>query len=197
MDIIRELNSSLDLEAGGQLADTLRNLYSFFERRLLESNCKKSRKGIDEVIPMLKQLRDAWFKMLNGQTTRHAPGRRRRGRPANWPPHECRKRTVARLPRMAPAGAGRDQGHSNPQLEFAVRLPSGHPGLSITGRRPDPGNPRRMAARRLQSGGKGAESSGARLRPAGTDPAKSKPSANHAAPTPAKSSISWARPGRI
>jgi len=67
VDIIRELNSSLDVEAGGPLADTLRNLYGFFERRLLESNLKKSRAGIDEVIPMLKQLRDAWFKMLNGE----------------------------------------------------------------------------------------------------------------------------------
>ena len=65
VEIIRELNSSLDLEAGGQLADTLRNLYCFFERRLSESNRTKSRKGIDEVIPMLKELRDAWFQMLN------------------------------------------------------------------------------------------------------------------------------------
>ena len=66
VDIIRELDGSLDLEAGGQLAETLRGLYAFFERRLIESNLKKSRKGIDEVIPMLKQLRDAWFQMLNG-----------------------------------------------------------------------------------------------------------------------------------
>jgi flagellar protein FliS len=66
LDIIRELNSSLDLEAGGQLAQTLCNLYAFFERRLTESNRKKSRQGIDDVIPMLKQLRDAWFQMLNG-----------------------------------------------------------------------------------------------------------------------------------
>ena len=65
VDILRELNSSLDLEAGGQLADTLRNLYAYFERRLHESNVRKSRKGIDEVLPMLKQLRDAWFNMLN------------------------------------------------------------------------------------------------------------------------------------
>jgi flagellar protein FliS len=73
VDIIRELNCSLDLEAGGQLASTLRNLYAFFERRLLESNLKKSRQGIDEVIPMLKQLRDAWFDMLNGVTNVPVP----------------------------------------------------------------------------------------------------------------------------
>ena len=68
VDILRELSSSLDLEAGGQLANTLCSLYAFFERRLLESNLKKSRRGIDEVIPMLKQLRDAWFQMLSGNT---------------------------------------------------------------------------------------------------------------------------------
>jgi len=68
LDIIRELNSSLDLEAGGELASTLRSLYSYFERRLIATNLKKSRQGIDEVIPMLKGLRDAWFQMLNGAT---------------------------------------------------------------------------------------------------------------------------------
>lgn len=66
IDIVRELNQSLDLEAGGQLAETLRNLYNFFEQRLVESNLKKSRKGIDEILPMVRQLRDAWFSMLNG-----------------------------------------------------------------------------------------------------------------------------------
>jgi flagellar protein FliS len=66
IDIVRELNHCLDLEAGGQLAETLRNLYNFFEQRLVESNLKKSRKGIDEILPMVKQLRDAWFAMLSG-----------------------------------------------------------------------------------------------------------------------------------
>jgi flagellar protein FliS len=66
VDIVRELNGSLDLDAGGQLAETLRNLYAYFERRLIESNIRKTRAGIDEVLPMIKQLRDAWFQMLNG-----------------------------------------------------------------------------------------------------------------------------------
>jgi flagellar protein FliS len=64
LDIVRELNGSLDMTAGGQLAETLRNLYSYFEQRLNESNIKKSPEGIHEVMPMLKQLRDAWFAML-------------------------------------------------------------------------------------------------------------------------------------
>ena len=66
LNIIHELNNSLDLEAGGELADTLRNLYTYFDRRLNESNFKKTRDGIDEVLPLLRQLRDAWFQMLNG-----------------------------------------------------------------------------------------------------------------------------------
>lgn len=66
IDIIRELNYSLDMDAGGQLASTLRGLYSYFERRLTDSILKKSRDGIEEVLPMLRELREAWHGMLNG-----------------------------------------------------------------------------------------------------------------------------------
>lgn len=76
-DIIRELNASLDVNAGGQLAETLRNLYAFFEQRLTESNLKKSPEGVHEIIPMLKQLRDAWSAMLTNQDgTDHSPAPR-------------------------------------------------------------------------------------------------------------------------
>jgi len=67
LDIVRELNGSLDMAAGGQLAETLRNLYMYFEQRLNDSNFKKSPEGVQEVMPMLKQLRDAWFAMLAKQ----------------------------------------------------------------------------------------------------------------------------------
>lgn len=67
MDIVRELNVCLDTEAGGQLASTLRDLYSYMERRLLESNLKKHRAGADEVVGQLKELRDAWSTMLANQ----------------------------------------------------------------------------------------------------------------------------------
>ena len=67
MDIVRELNVCLDTEAGGKLAWTLRDLYNYMERRLLESNFKKKRAGVDEVIGQLKELRDAWVAMLANQ----------------------------------------------------------------------------------------------------------------------------------
>jgi flagellar protein FliS len=64
VDIIRQLNSSLNVEAGGELARTLRRLYVYFESRLTESNVKKQREGIDEVIVHVNGIRDAWAAML-------------------------------------------------------------------------------------------------------------------------------------
>jgi flagellar protein FliS len=67
VDIIRHLNHSLNLEAGGKLAETLRGLYYYFDQRIVESNLSKKREGVDEVIGHLKGLRDAWADMLAKQ----------------------------------------------------------------------------------------------------------------------------------
>jgi flagellar secretion chaperone FliS len=72
-DIIRHLNHSLNLEAGGKLAETLRRLYHYFDHRLTESNLKKQRDGVDEVINHLKELRDAWAAMLDKQGQESIP----------------------------------------------------------------------------------------------------------------------------
>jgi flagellar protein FliS len=76
VNIIRQLNNSLNLEAGGRLAETLRNLYHYFDRRIVESNFGKQREGVDEVIVHLKKLRDAWAAMLagNGEASPLPPG---------------------------------------------------------------------------------------------------------------------------
>lgn len=67
MDIIRELNLSLNMEQGGEFAMTLRRLYDYFDRRIWESNVQKRPEGIKEVIGHLTVLRDAWATMLRGQ----------------------------------------------------------------------------------------------------------------------------------
>jgi len=64
LDIVRELSLSLNREAGGELAGTLCKLYAYFEDRLQESNLKKQRGGVDEVIQHISGLRDAWAGML-------------------------------------------------------------------------------------------------------------------------------------
>jgi flagellar protein FliS len=63
--IIHELNAALDLEAGGELAVTLRRLYLYFDWRLDQSNRLKTSEGIKEIITRLTMLRDAWEKMLH------------------------------------------------------------------------------------------------------------------------------------
>lgn len=67
-DIIRELSNSLNLEQGGEFAAKMRGLYDYFDRRLWESDLKKEREGVDEVIKHLNRLRDAWSTMLAGQS---------------------------------------------------------------------------------------------------------------------------------
>ena len=66
-EIIFELNVSLNMQDGGTLAVTLRSLYHYMDRRLMESNVKKEQAGIKEVVSRLCVLRDAWSQMLQGQ----------------------------------------------------------------------------------------------------------------------------------
>ena len=70
VDIIRHLNYALNLETGGELAETLRRLYHYFDARLTESNLQKQRAGVDEVLVHLKGLREAWATMLANQGQR-------------------------------------------------------------------------------------------------------------------------------
>ena len=67
-DILHELNVTLDMEKGGDLALTLRNLYDYLSNRLHESNARKEKEGIDECFERLTVLRDAWAQMLDNQT---------------------------------------------------------------------------------------------------------------------------------
>ena len=66
-EIINELNYSLNLELGGEIAKRLRQLYLYFDRRLTESNLAKEPSGIKEVISRVSSLREAWAIILSGQ----------------------------------------------------------------------------------------------------------------------------------
>jgi flagellar protein FliS len=68
-DIIRELDHSLNLAAGGEFAQTMRRLYRYFDEQLGQSNLRKEPDGIRLVIRLLTTLRDAWFEMLSGRGT--------------------------------------------------------------------------------------------------------------------------------
>ncbi len=59
-DIITELMVSLNMEAGGEVAENLLNLYAYMKKRLIEANMKKDAGIVKEVIRHMETLRSAW-----------------------------------------------------------------------------------------------------------------------------------------
>lgn len=60
------LHASLDIEAGGELAERLSALYEYMTQRLLFANLKNSLAALDEVYELLVGLRDAWSQIAPG-----------------------------------------------------------------------------------------------------------------------------------
>lgn len=65
--ILNELQSGLNLEAGGEFASTMHRLYDYHNRRLLEANLRKQVEPVVEVERLVRELRDAWAQMLTKQ----------------------------------------------------------------------------------------------------------------------------------
>lgn len=55
------LKVSLDMEAGGELAERLAALYDYMTDRLLYANLHSNRAALDEVATLLDGLREAWM----------------------------------------------------------------------------------------------------------------------------------------
>ena len=60
-DIFYELMATLDVNQGGQWAHQLMSIYEFIVIRLGEANIKKDTKIMDEVIPLIEDIRDTWY----------------------------------------------------------------------------------------------------------------------------------------
>lgn len=74
LDIIAELNASLNMEKGGELAQNLYKLYTYCNARLLRANLKMDITLIDEVIDILSTFRAAFAEISKTET---APGTQR------------------------------------------------------------------------------------------------------------------------
>lgn len=59
-DIFYELMISLDRTAGGEWGNNLYAVYEFINHRLAQANIKKDVKIMDEVIPLIEEVRDLW-----------------------------------------------------------------------------------------------------------------------------------------
>ena len=58
--IVGGLKSSLNKEAGGELADNLDSLYEYIEHRLLTANMKNDVDILDEVSKLLHEIKSGW-----------------------------------------------------------------------------------------------------------------------------------------
>ena len=62
--ILAELQNGLNLEVGGEFAQTMHRLYDYHTRRLLEANLRKQVEPVIEVERLVRELREAWAQML-------------------------------------------------------------------------------------------------------------------------------------
>ncbi|MBQ5472802.1 MAG: flagellar export chaperone FliS [Treponema sp.] len=69
--IIAELECSLDMEKGGEIAQNLMSLYLFFNKELTEATFNHSSSKIQPVLKMLNDLLSAWRTASN--STSNAP----------------------------------------------------------------------------------------------------------------------------
>ena len=65
LDIINELDATLNKEEGGDLASNLHNLYFLCSTRLLQANIRMDASLIDSVIEILTGLRGAFAQIIN------------------------------------------------------------------------------------------------------------------------------------
>ena len=68
--IINGLRSSLDIQAGGQIAVNLNDLYDYMTRRLTDANIENDVGILDEVSGLLVEIKSAWDAMP--EDVRHA-----------------------------------------------------------------------------------------------------------------------------
>jgi len=63
ISIINGLRTSLDMDAGGEIAVNLDDLYSYMIRRLIDANVENKTEVLDEVSGLMLEIKGAWDAM--------------------------------------------------------------------------------------------------------------------------------------
>jgi flagellar protein FliS len=61
-DIFIELMATLDINSAGNWGKNLMAIYEFINYKLVQANFKKDIHIIDEVLPVIEDVRDTWYK---------------------------------------------------------------------------------------------------------------------------------------
>jgi flagellar protein FliS len=77
-DIIMELNLALDMDIGGEISHSLRQLYVYIYKRLLDANMELNKDYIQECIGIMENLLGAWEQAVQetegAGSSAHKPG---------------------------------------------------------------------------------------------------------------------------
>lgn len=63
--VVNELNVTLNMDAGGEIARNLRDIYLFVNRHLAQAAMKRDVSAIGEAMNLIQELRDSWADAMN------------------------------------------------------------------------------------------------------------------------------------
>ena len=86
LDVVAELQSSLNPQKGGEVAENLRKLYFLCSTKLLTANMNMDQNLIDEVMRMLSGVRDAFAQINTPEFAPPAPAPTQGSRSSNSVP---------------------------------------------------------------------------------------------------------------
>ena len=72
--IVSELHSTLDADRGGQIAESLNDLYAYMTTRIMDAATKNEIAALTEVERLLGTLRDAWQQVAAMPPSALVPG---------------------------------------------------------------------------------------------------------------------------
>ena len=73
ISIISELQSCLNLKAGGEIARSLDRLYDYMKRRIFRANVDQSAQPLIETEALLENLRSAWTELVSNSRDTTTP----------------------------------------------------------------------------------------------------------------------------
>lgn len=128
--IFTELMVALDMDKGGELAVELFRIYDFVYHHLVKANIKQDIEFIDEVFPIVENLRDAWRQAVemyeNGES-----GTVEMPKPSDLP--SISKTTSATIPQAAKPKVVSSRYPTAPSPPAASSTPEQRPRLNIRG----------------------------------------------------------------